>query len=173
MGRLILVCGANDSGKSAFAERLAAETGGELYYIATMIPQTPDNAARIKKHMRQRNGLNFTTVELAYQVGGASVPAGAVILLEDVSNLMANCYFDRRKSASQVLADILALLKRCGTLIAVTISGLDSGAYDGETAAYIDSLNDLNEALFSCADTAIEMKNCIPCIQKGEHAREF
>ena len=36
MGRLILVSGANGSGKSAFAEKLAVEVGGELYYIATM-----------------------------------------------------------------------------------------------------------------------------------------
>ena len=168
MGRLILVCGTNDSGKSAFAEMLAAKTGGELYYIATMIPKTPDNAACIKKHISQRKNLNFTTIELAYQVHGAPVTNNAVILLEDVSNLMANSFFDRRVSSSQVFSDIFALLERCSTLIAVTISGLDSGAYDGETAAYIDSLNDLNRALFNYADTAIEMKNRIPCIQKGE-----
>ena len=171
MGKLILICGTNGSGKSAFAEKLAAETGGELFYIATMLSKTPDNAARIKKHICQREALNVTTVELTYRVGDAPVPDGAVILLEDVSNLMANCLFDRRENASHVLSDIFALLERCGTLIAVTISGLGRDAYTGETAVYIDALNDLNRALFNRADTAIEMINRMPCIQKGELKR--
>lgn len=162
-----MVCGANGSGKSALAEKLAADTGGVLYYIATMIPKTPDNAACIRRHRCQRKNLGFTTVELAYQISGAPVTHSAVILLEDVSNLMANCLFDRQESAAQVHADILGLLERCGMLIAVTISGLDSGAYEAETAAYIDALNDLNSALFLYADTVIEMKNNRPCIQKG------
>ncbi|MEA4929080.1 MAG: bifunctional adenosylcobinamide kinase/adenosylcobinamide-phosphate guanylyltransferase [Candidatus Limiplasma sp.] len=167
MGRLILVCGTNSSGKSAFAEKLAAGIGGELYYLATMIEKTPENAARIKRHLCQRKSLNFKTVELAYQVSDAPVTNSAVVLLEDVSNLMANCLFDRQANASQVLSDILGLLERCATLIAVTISGLDSSAFGAETAAYIDSLNDLNNALFDRADTAIEMINNLPCIRKG------
>ena len=167
MGRLILVCGTNDSGKSAYAEKLAAALGGELYYIATMIPKTPDNATRIQRHVDRRKDLHFKTVELAYEINDAPVPRNAVILLEDVANLMANSLFEKGKSAAQVLSDISALLARCGTLIAVTISGLDSCAYEGETAAYIHSLNDLNRQLFHYADMAIEMKNHIPCIRKG------
>ena len=56
MGRLILVAGPNGSGKSLFAEQLTARTGRERFYIATMLPVTDDNLARIEKHRRQRAG---------------------------------------------------------------------------------------------------------------------
>lgn len=168
MGKLILISGTNDSGKSAFAEKLAGRIGSELYYIATMIPKTQDNTDRIKKHLYQRKGLGFMTMELPYKVGGAPVTNNSVVLLEDVSNLMANCLFDKRKTSSEVLSDVCALLERCNTLIAVTISDLDGGTYEGETADYIDSLNNLNTELYKRADTAIEIKNRIPRIKKGE-----
>ena len=44
----ILVLGKNDSGKSAYAEKIASNiTTGELYYIATMIPYGEDGRLRI------------------------------------------------------------------------------------------------------------------------------
>ena len=66
------------------------------------------------------------------------------MLLEDVSNLLANNMFEKDIGPSQVLEDILALSRRCGTLIAVTISGLSEEGYEGETAGYIRALNEVN-----------------------------
>lgn len=168
MGRLILVSGANNSGKSAFAENLTSHIRGDRYYIATMIPKTEENLTRIKKHCRQREWLGFQTLELAYQVGNAPVADDAVVLLEDISNLLANCLFDKQENSVQVLSDICTLLERCNTLIAVTITDLDISGYEGETKFYINSLNYLNSKLFELADIAIEMKNHSPCIKKGE-----
>ena len=50
--------------------------------------------------------------------------------------------FEKDIGPSQVLEDILALSRRCGTLIAVTISGLSEEGYEGETAGYIRALNE-------------------------------
>lgn len=168
MGTLILISGANSSGKSAFAEQLIGKTQGERYYIATMIPHTKDNYLRIEKHRHQRERLDFHTLELPYQVGEACVTADSTALLEDVSNLLANNIFEKGNSADSVFQDICKLTKRCRRVVAVTISGLDGSGYDEETAAYIDSLNKLNKKLFDIAAAAITMQDKAPVYQKGE-----
>ena len=167
MGQLILISGPNDSGKSRFAEQLAAQTTGPRYYIATMEPAVPENYARIEKHRRQRAGLGFVTLELPHGVGDAPVSPDSVVLLEDISNLLANALFSRDGSAAEVLEDLTRLQSRCKLLIAVTIGGLSSEGYDGETAGYIDALNELNDALFARASGAARMQDHQPLWQKG------
>ena len=73
MGKLILVCGQNNSGKSCYAEVLAAKMGTPPVYVATMIPWTEENRLRIQKHIRQRAGLRFRTQECPYQLGDVCV----------------------------------------------------------------------------------------------------
>ena len=63
--------------------------------------------------------------------------------------------------------EILALKNRCSLLIAVTIGGLSPEGYQGETAAYIDDLNSLNESLYSLADAAVTMVDGSPVWEKG------
>ena len=55
MGKLILVLGENNSGKSKFSEEMISKIEGNRYYIATMIPATDENYDRIKKHKKQRS----------------------------------------------------------------------------------------------------------------------
>ena len=168
MGEIILVSGENGSGKSRFAEQLAAKFSGEHCYIATMIAKTPENERRIRRHRRQREGLGFITLEIPYRIEEAAVPIGALALLEDVSNLLANTIFERRGDENEVYRGICTLADRCSLLIAVTISGLCPDGYTGETAAYIRSLNRLNRLLFNQAAAAVKMKENAPSWQKGE-----
>lgn len=165
---MILVIGENGSGKSAYAEKLVCRAGGARYYIATMKPHGAEGAARVEKHIRQREGMGFTTLELPYTVGNADVPPGAAVLLEDVSNLLSNRVFERNGTAAEALSDIEALHKRSGTFVAVTIGGLDASAYEGETRGYIEALHALNAALFALADAVIEMRDGAPRLLKGE-----
>lgn len=167
MGKLLLIAGPNGSGKSRFAESLAARFSGERYYIATMVPQTEENARRIVRHRRQRAGLHFVTMELPRFIGSAGVGAGAFVLLEDVSNLLANAMFGGGGTADTVFAEIESLRRRCALLTAVTISGLASGDYAGETAAYIRGLNALNARLLDTADAAAVLRDGVPQWRKG------
>ncbi|MBR0277470.1 MAG: bifunctional adenosylcobinamide kinase/adenosylcobinamide-phosphate guanylyltransferase [Clostridia bacterium] len=168
MGILVLISGPNNSGKSAFAEKIAGNANGEKYYIATMIPSTDDNFLRIKKHRQQRDKYGFFTLELPNQVSTAPVTSNSTVLLEDVSNLLANGIFGNGSDADSVFQDICQLLKRCRAVIAVTISVSDSGEYDEETAEYIKSLHEINQKLFNIADIAITMRDNVPVYQKGE-----
>lgn len=168
MAVLVLVSGSNNSGKSRYAEQLIAQTTGGRYYIATMLPCTEENHRRIEKHRTQRKELKFETLELPYRVGDAAVTADGVVLLEDVSNLLANAIFEKNGCADSVLEDIDKLLDRCRILVAVTISGLKNDGYDAETQKYISSLNRLNKKLFERATVAITMQDKIPTYQKGD-----
>ena len=162
MGTLIMISGANGSGKSRYAERIVARTTGERYYIATMRPCSEENLQRIEKHREQRKDLQFTTL------GAAAVERDGVVLLEDVSNLLANAMFERGGDEASVYADIEALCSRCRLLVAVTITGLRADGYDGETAAYIRALNGLNQRLYDRAAAAVAMKDGAPFAEKGD-----
>jgi len=167
MGSLILISGPNGSGKSAYAEFLASRAGGSLFYIATMLPRTEENLARIEAHRKRRAPLGFRTVELPRGIKAAPVSSEGVVLLEDISNLLANELFEGGGTADSALRDVLALLERCRLLIAVTISGLRAEEADGETAAYINDLNSINGRLFELADAAVSMRDGIAYYTKG------
>ena len=168
MAIFVLISGSNNSGKSLYAEQLIAKTAGERYYIATMRPCTEDNHRRIEKHRAQRQGLGFDTLECPYQIGDVSVSSDGVVLLEDVSNLLANAMFEKGGSSESVFRDICALADRCRILVVVTIAGLKDDGYDEETVAYINGLNKINQKLFDKASVAISMREGTPVYQKGD-----
>lgn len=165
---MILISGRNGSGKSLFAEKLAATADLPRYYIATMVSQSEENDARIEKHRRQRAGLGFTTLELPCHVGQANVSPDSLVLLEDASNLLANLVFTEQGTVRDALDEIEALRDKCRYLIVVTISGLDGAAYDGETADYIRSMEQLNGYLLGLADAAVELVDGRPVMRKGD-----
>lgn len=163
----MLISGGNGSGKSRYAEEMISKTTGNRYYIATMQPQTEENHRRIQKHIVQRTGLGFTTFELPWNVQNAVVTENSVVLLEDVSNLLGNTIFGLGGRMEDVWQDILCLQNKCRLLVAVTIAGFSSCDYDGETAAYIDDLNSLNQRLYERSDAAVTMKDHCPVWEKG------
>lgn len=165
---MILITGSNGSGKSLFAERLAATVDLPRYYIATMVSHTEENDRRIEKHRRQREGLNFTTLELPCHMDSAAVTPDSLVLLEDASNLLANLVFTEGGTAQDALQEILSLRDRCKYLLVVSISGMDESAYEGETAQYIRSMMWLNEALLDAADGAVELVDGRPVMRKGD-----
>lgn len=168
MGKLIIVSGKNDSGKSVFAESIVSKCSGKRYYIATMIPKTEENLGRIKKHRKQRENLKFTTLEVPYNLTECKIDKDSAVLIEDVSNLLANNIFEKGNGADEVLGDILNLLQKCRIMVAVTISDLDSSGYDKETSMYIDSLNKINENLKKEACVCVTMTDGDPVYEKGD-----
>lgn len=180
MARLILVSGENNSGKSRFAEQLIAKMTGNRIYLATMRPCTEENHRRIAKHKKQREGLHFQTLELPFEVGDAPVRETDVVLLEDVSNLLANVLFEKKGTVNGVYEDLFRLYQRAGTLVAVTITGLepetgegDEAGYDEETKAYIRALNELNTRLEDLSDQVFVMQEGEAVRKKGDERCGF
>ena len=75
----ILISGGAKNGKSYYAQRLAKqmaeETGHPLYYIATMIPHDEEDRARIRRHVSERAGWGFETLERGTDLMGLLRPA--------------------------------------------------------------------------------------------------
>lgn len=174
---MILVTGGSASGKSAFAERLAAGLPAEgLYYIAAMKPYGEEGRARVRRHRNMRSGKGFQTVERYLDVGGAPVPAGCTALLECLSNLLANEMFetgqqpDAAAAAERIWQGIGRLRERCGCLVIVSNEVFSDGvAYDRETAAYVKALGGLNTALAEEADAVYEVVYGVPVTLKERH----
>lgn len=171
---MILVYGENNSGKSKFSEDLLRRYAGENVYIATMIPFGADGAERIKKHRNMREDLNALTIEDPYLENVNSlfnepnVLVGSNIIIEDISNLVANIMFNRDESPYSIVEKIEKLKKICKHIILVSIKDLREEKYDGETALYIRTLNDINNILKDISDTVIEMIDGRPKVLKGE-----
>lgn len=172
---IVLVSGANGSGKSVCAERLAARLStGALYYIATMLPFGEEGERRIEKHRRQREQYGFTTVELPKGLSQITLPPKAVVLLEDVSNLLANTIFEGGGDGGDVFDELTLLCRSCRSVVMVTISGLEPLAeHDAGTRDYIAALNRLNDRLFELADAAVTMTEGQPVLTKGEENALF
>ena len=72
----ILLIGGGKSGKSTMAQRLAAALSGDAprYYWATMTPHDDEDLARIHRHVADRAGMDFITVERSFDLP-AALPA--------------------------------------------------------------------------------------------------
>lgn len=96
--QVVLVLGGARSGKSAFAERLAAAGQGPVWYVATAEPARPDDPemlVRIREH-QQRRPADWRTVEAARDVAQAVTTVAAregrpgTVLLDDLGLLVTN-----------------------------------------------------------------------------------
>lgn len=96
-GRVILVTGGARSGKSAFAQRLAAQAGGRVGYIATAVNTDDDMARRIARH-RESRPADWETFErsrgLGALAGDARFRACETLLLDCLTTLTANHMMD-------------------------------------------------------------------------------
>ncbi len=167
-----LIIGGAGSGKSAFAERLVQARPGPRLYIATMQPFDAECRARIARHRAQRAGKGFATLERYTDLAGAALtlPPGGGILLECMSNLIANeLYSPGGGGADAALRGVEAMLLRCRDLTVVTNEVFSGGAaYEGDTLFYLRELARVNRTLASWADLAVEVVCGQPNVLKGE-----
>jgi len=95
MGReLILLLGGARSGKSSYAERLAAQMGDRVLYVATAQAGDEEMEARIAAHRRARPST-WRTIEAPAEVGRAISAAleerpADVVLLDCLTLLVSN-----------------------------------------------------------------------------------
>ena len=61
----VFISGGAKCGKSSFAQDLtvALAGNGKRYYVATMIPTGEEDFNRIRRHIADRDGMGFETVE--------------------------------------------------------------------------------------------------------------
>ena len=136
---MILVTGGSGSGKSAFAENCVVSLDSEKkIYIATMYPYDGESRKRVKRHRKMRAGKGFETVECYTGLSGVHVPEGSTVLLECMSNLVANEMFReegaREKTYDEITKGILHLKEQAAHLIVVTNEIFSEAmCYQGDT----------------------------------------
>lgn len=63
----VFISGGCKNGKSMYAQNIARDMAQSrnvpLYYIATMIPSDDEDRARIRRHLSERDGWGFETIE--------------------------------------------------------------------------------------------------------------
>ena len=169
---LALVSGGSASGKSRFAEDLAAgRSAGTRIYVATMQVWDEESRRRVERHRAMRAGKGFRTEERPRRLEELTAPPGAVALLEDLSNLTANEWFGpegRAGAFDRVLSGVEKLSREAACTVVVTNELFSDGvAYDRETADYLDCVARLNRAVAARADQVYEVVCGIPVCWKG------
>ena len=173
-----LITGASASGKSAYAEgQLAKAEGPEKYYLATMRAWGAEGEARVRKHRAMREGKGFQTIEAFHTLEQVRLPGKGSLMLECMSNLLANEQFEIGGTDEEILERIQVgiqnLEAQTNDLVIVTNEIFSDGcSYDADTIRYIRLLGTLNIWLAKQASLVTEVVYGIPIRQKGarEHA---
>ena len=168
---LALVIGGSASGKSQFAEDfLTSFDHAERMYVATMMLWDKESEMRVLRHRDMRDGKGFRTIECPSNLESIDVPSGSAVLLEDLSNLVANEYFGASKdnTVERIMAGIDKLDSQTDLLVVVSNElFLDGCQYDEETTAYLNCIAKLNLLLAARADAVYEIFCGIPVTWKG------
>ncbi len=164
---LHLITGGSASGKSLYGERMAVETQKAFrYYLATMRPWGEEGRKRVLRHQEQRAGKGFETMEayhcLEMRALQTKSRADTVILLECMSNLVANELFEAGGSDEEIARRIqegIRYLQRCAEIVIVVTNEVfsDGAEYEAETMRYIRLLGQVNQRLASMADQVTEV----------------
>lgn len=197
---LHIVYGGSASGKSSYAESFAMSLQGEgrLLYIATMYPYKwntteidPETMQRIERHRAMRADKGFDTVECYRHVEHIVAKRQDVLLLECMSNLLANEMYLEQDSDDGGLAETMSEVEKAGVGMSETLSPVskkivqalvnlstrvqelvivtndvfsDGGSltYDESTREYVKNLAEINCALAREAATVTEIVCGIP-----------
>jgi adenosylcobinamide kinase/adenosylcobinamide-phosphate guanylyltransferase len=160
-----LILGGARSGKSAYAERLARDSGKRVTVIATALPLDDEMAARIRIH-RERRAPEWQTVEAPYDLATALKTAAAAdrFVVIDCLTLWATNHLCPREPidtvsplpdwrvARDALLDSIPLAKG-GVAIVSNEIGWGVIPMGAATRRFVDEVGWLNQALAARCDT--------------------
>jgi adenosylcobinamide kinase/adenosylcobinamide-phosphate guanylyltransferase len=178
-----LVLGGARSGKSAHAERLAAQSGREVVYIATGAAGDGEMAERIAHHRRSRPA-HWVTVEEPLLLAGAiarhSKPS-TVVLVDCLTLWLSNLMFSDGRAypdtgmlelpplfGAQRAALLDVLAKPAGDVVLVSNEvGLGIIPMGAVSRAFVDEAGRLNQALAGVCEHVLFVAAGLPLALKG------
>lgn len=169
----ILILGGCKSGKSSIGQTLCCRLAkGPLIYWATMEPGDEEDEVRVARHIEDRAGMGFETVEKGRNILEVSVPAESTIMFDAVTALMANEMFGSGKvdetSGQRVRHDLEELSRRCANIVCVTDEMWRDGiVYDETTELYRRELAMVCRGLAESFDVVAEVRCGIVKCLKG------
>ena len=175
------ISGGAKNGKSTLAQDLsvALAKGGKHYYVATMISTGAEDDDRIRRHIADRAGLGFETVECFRNIMDCLQTADkdGVFLVDSVTALIQNSLFPIEKNYEM---DLEAAHRCADELVefahtvrhAVFVSDYiysDAERYSESTEMYRKCLASIDRRLAKVCDTVIEVSAGQPIIHKSRH----
>lgn len=173
----VYISGGCKNGKSFHAQRIAKELagGGPLYYIATMEPHDEEDRARIERHIKEREGWGFTTVEQprAIETLLDTADMSGTFLLDSVTAVLANEMFPSHDNApGEGEMDMFAPRRVAGGLTRLADAAAnivmvsdyiysDASVYDCTVEEYRKGLAFIDCFMAGRADRVIEVANGI------------
>ena len=173
----ILLIGGSKSGKSGLAQELCRRlaAGGPMVYWATMIPTDGEDRARIQKHLEDRAGWGFETVECGASLleGLAGCDFRGSFLLDSVTALLTNYMFPPdgsidRTGPERLLAELEEVCRRCENLVIVSDDLFsDARRFDAWTECYRRGLALACRRCAALCDVALDVSANLPAVWKG------
>ena len=142
-------------------------------YIATMYPFDEESRKRVQRHRKMRQGKGFETVECYTGLDEIRLPENCTVLLECMSNLVANEMFQEEgaheNTVEAVLKGVRHIREQAGNLVIVTNEIFSEAAdYQGETELYQEYLGQINQKIAEIADQVVEVVYGIPVYHKNK-----
>lgn len=167
----VFISGGCKNGKSYFAQTIAKKLSVEkkkpLYYIATMIPRDDEDRARIKRHISERDGWGFETLEqgkdLTEILERPDIDKSGVFLMDSVTALLSNEMFDDEgnfvaEAAEKVRRDVAAFAVGTGNTVFVSdYIYSETKEFDEFTEYYRKNLAEADRALAKVCDEVYEV----------------
>ena len=176
----VLISGGAKNGKSTLAQDLAVElaAGGKHYYVATMISTGAEDDERIRRHIADRDGMGFETVECFTDIMDClkTADADAVFLVDSVTALVQNAMFPVERNYEMDTDAAIhcgeSLVKFARTVRhAVFVSDYiysDAQRYDQSTEEYRRCLAAVDRRLAAVCDTVVEVSAGQRIVHKGK-----
>lgn len=174
------ISGGAKCGKSTLAQNLtvALSECGKRYYVATMISSGKEDDERIRRHIADRDGMGFETLECFKNILDCleSADTDGAFLVDSVTALLQNALFPAEKNY-ELDPDAA---KRCADEL-VTFAGKvkhvvfvsdyiysDAQKYSETTERYRMCLADIDRRLAQVCDTVVEVSAGQYVVHKGE-----
>ena len=171
---IIFISGGCKNGKSIEAQRmakkLACKNNSKLYYVATMIPKDEEDLKRVKRHLDERRGWGFETVEVDRSLTSLidNLDTDGVYLFDSITALLENNLFDQmtfeidKEGPNRVIHELLQfadeIKKGKGSIVFVSdFIYSDSIVYDESTEIYKKSLAKCDRAVANISYQVMEV----------------
>lgn len=165
---IVFITGGAKNGKSSYAQDLAVKLaqGGIHYYIATMIPVDEEDRERIRRHIADRDGMGFETVECGRNLLSCldRVDKSGSFLLDSATALLMNELFvppdwQMDIAAGQRCGEDMVQFARSVANIVIVSDNIysDAARYDEITETYRRCLAEIDRKLAAISDVVLEL----------------
>ena len=174
------ISGGANCGKCSLAQDLsvALAKGGKHYYVAPLIPSGGEDHDRIQRHLEDREGMGFETVECFRNIMDCLKIAdkNGVFLVDSVTSLIQNSLFPVEKNyemdldgANRCADELVEFAKtvRHAVFVSDHIYS-DAEVFSESTEQYRKCLADIDRRLAKVCDTVIAVSAGQLIIHKGD-----